>query len=522
VLRDRTAEAFDRALRRLDGAPAAAVLKEYAARLAAPMRVAVIGRVSSGKSTLTNALLGSRLVPTGIEELTYNVNWLRYAPEPSLTVHFKDGSPAQHRTLDELEKLTARREEHRSLLAAIDFIEVFFANDQLRIFDLIDTPGLDSHYGADSQNTLRFLGRTGAQVRDATVAHARGADALVLVFGRSMSRVDEEALAELQGPELASLTPITAIGVLTKVEHYWPAGPDPLGRARQVADRLMTEGPVRRLLFDVTPVGSLVGAAAETFTECDLEHLRQLATVAPEQLANRVRRGEYFCTRPYDDLPVPAAIRRPLFELFGPWGIVLATQLIRDGAEDQAQLRAQLLERSGLTELRRLISSHFGNRAHLIKLQRVVADIRQLARQPNSANGPQPGSANRPQPGPALAEVVAEFDRLALNEHAFEELIVLRHYYNGELDLTEDDAAELLRVTGEHGVWVTDRLGLDRRATLEEMYARAQQRLAYWADRDTDPGLIGATSAAARTLRRSYERLVYHIGAARRHLELVQ
>src|SRR5262249_25137889 len=153
-------DAFDRAFRRVaeldregaDVTASRAVLQHYVDRLAAPMRVAIVGRISSGKSTLTNALLGCRLVATGIEELTYNVNWLRYADESSLLVHFKDGSPEQPFTLRDLERLTRRREDHQVLLANIDFIEVFFANDQLRIYDLIDTPGLDSYFSADSQN----------------------------------------------------------------------------------------------------------------------------------------------------------------------------------------------------------------------------------------------------------------------------------------------------------------------------------------------------------------------------------
>src|SRR5262249_15881809 len=161
-------------------------------------------------------------------------------------VHFKDGSPEQPFTLRDLERLTRRREDHQVLLANIDFIEVFFANDQLRIYDLIDTPGLDSYFSADSQNALRFLLRTGQHIRDTTLAHTRGADALLLVFGRSISETDISALTDLQGPEFASLTPITAIGVLTKVEHYWPSEPDPMVSARKVADRLMRDGLVGR------------------------------------------------------------------------------------------------------------------------------------------------------------------------------------------------------------------------------------------------------------------------------------
>ena len=514
MLRERTQVAFERALKHIDelaraGAEVTAsrtVLQHYLDRLAAPMRVAVVGRISSGKSTLTNALLGCKLVPTGIEELTYNVNWLRYADDSTLIVHFRDGSPARSFTLHELEYLTRRRDDHRALLAGIDFIEVFFANDQLRTYDLIDTPGIDSHFGADSQNTLRFLRRTGQDVRDTTLQHTRGADALLLVFGRSISDVDITTLTDIQGSEFAALTPITAIGVLTKVEHYWPSEPDPMASARRVADRLMSDRAVKRLLYDVLPVCSLIGAAADTFTDGDLEALSELAKVQPDRLSALARRAQYFSTREYDDIPVPPEVRQPLFAQFGGWGIVLATQLIRAGASDRHELRAQLLEQSGMIRLRTAISAHFGNRAYLIKLQQIAADLRLQARTADKA----------------ITTALNEVDGLSVNEHGFAELAVLRDYYHDLLNLTGTEAAELLQVTGEQGIWVTDRLGIDRQATLDEMYTRARERLDYWKDRYDDPELSGPTKSAARTLRRLYELLSYHIGEARRHLELLQ
>src|SRR5262249_52094985 len=122
----------------------------------------------------------------------------------------------------------------------------------------------------------------------------------------------------------------------------------------------------------------------------------------------------------------------------------------------------------------------------------------------------------------SMTEIIAEIDNLTVNEHGFAELAVLRDHYRGLLTLTGSEAAELLQVTGEHGIWVTDRLGLSSHATLDEMYLRASKRLDYWKDRYDDPELTGLTKFAAQTLRRSYELLVYHIGEARHHLELLQ
>ena len=92
MLQDRTRDSFQRALAALDAAGpddgealrrARTTLEAAQAHLGEPMVVALVGRVSSGKSTLTNALLGSDLVATGARELTFNVNVLRHGDAPA-------------------------------------------------------------------------------------------------------------------------------------------------------------------------------------------------------------------------------------------------------------------------------------------------------------------------------------------------------------------------------------------------------------------------------------------------------
>src|ERR1700754_4122518 len=118
-LRDRAVQAFGAGIERAGDDPALAPLRAALAgardHLDEPMRVAVVGHIKAGKSTMLNALLGEELAATGTEELTFNVNWLRHGT-PGLRVHFKDGREPETRTLAELESLTTRREEHRDLL----------------------------------------------------------------------------------------------------------------------------------------------------------------------------------------------------------------------------------------------------------------------------------------------------------------------------------------------------------------------------------------------------------------------
>lgn len=512
MLRERALAAFDRATAALGPPPSAeaarVVFREHRARLLSTLRVALVGRVSSGKSTLANALLGGYRVATGVEELTYNVNWLRYGEEPGILVHFQDGRPSQRRELADLERMTVRARDDdslRHLLSSIDYIEVSDTNPRLRDFDLIDTPGLDSHFAGDSANTLRFLGRTGEEVRAATVAQASKADALVLVFARGLARSEAELLTDFRGAGFAAASPITAIGALTKVEFYWP-GRDPMAEGQRVADKIMKAAGARLLLFDLRPVASLVGAGAATFTESEFEDLTALSLLPPDLLVRRVELGPLFTTREYGDVAVPAVRRRALFSRLGGYGIVLGCGLIRDGLNDPARLRAELVERSGLAAFRDLLTGHFGNRSDLIKLQRAIAGLQEQQQVIRPAL--------LPRERLLMDSAVAEVARLGYAEHAFEELTVLQRYYDGRLELTEAEAGELLRVTGEHGGAAAARLGLPASAPAGMLMARARERLAHWAAYTADPSHSGPTRRAGQTIQRSYDLLIRDLGTA--------
>jgi ribosome biogenesis GTPase A len=128
------------------------------------MRVAIVGLIKAGKSTLMNSLLGEAVVATGTVEATFNVNCLKYNSQSSLLVHFKDGRPPESKSFEELQTLSIRAKEHQEYLLSIKYIEVGYPNEILRTLSLIDTPGLESYYKDDSDNTLEFLKLHGRDV----------------------------------------------------------------------------------------------------------------------------------------------------------------------------------------------------------------------------------------------------------------------------------------------------------------------------------------------------------------------
>jgi energy-coupling factor transporter ATP-binding protein EcfA2 len=497
----RITAAFDRAASALAGDDATVVaargfLAEVRAQLGRRQRIALAGRISSGKSTLANALLGADLAPTGALELTFNVSRFRYAETPALTVHFTDGPP-RHHELSELRRLAvraaARDDELRALLGRVDHLEVGLPDRGLADFDLIDTPGLDSAYRADSANALRWLGRSAADVTGLSVRHASRADALILVFDRGLARTDADLLADFTRAGLGESGPVTTVGVLTKVEQYWPEHDDPLAQGRRVAATLMRTAGAGRLLFDLRPLASLVGAGAALLRTVDLEDLAALARLPAPRLLAPLRLGPVFAGRELPELPVPRERRAALHARLGGYGIALACELIRAGCTTLDELRAALGERSGLTSFRQLLREHFAARSEVIVLDRAIRELRRLTGDPR------------------LERAVAEVAALEFQEHAFGELATLRDHYAGRLAFGPTETEDLLRITGERGRTPAARLGLPVHADAAQLAERARARGEHWAMLAAYGVHTGRSRVAVRRVQRAYDVLLHEI-----------
>jgi hypothetical protein len=436
--------------------------------MTAKMRVALTGRVSAGKSTLANALLGGYRAPTGVNELTYNVNWICHGETPSLTVHYSDGRAPEPRHVDELENLTV------SHLTGISYLKITDPAPYLRAFDLVDTPGLDSVFGEDSANTMRFL-------------HGP-VDAVVLVFHRTVHLTDAQLLHRLQG---AGLGPINAIGALTRVEDYWdwPDEPDPHKVARRVVSQV---GPaVSRLVYEIRPVAGLMAAGAATLTDDDLAELQEIARTPRDELGHQLGNADRFAQK----------YATALFSRLSGYGVMTACDIVRDGGVGLAALRHELDRRSGMAAFRELLVGHFGNRAELIKLNQAFGRLQAM---PADL---EPALTARERL--LLHDAVRDLSKRALSESTrYRELEVLRAYYDGRLTLSAADGADLLRATGEHGDRLSDRLGLPPGSTVDELKAVALRQSRHWAELDVLGGANGPTRLAIAVLRRTYDRIL--------------
>ena len=126
------------------------ILNNLSLSLKNPMRVAIIGQFSSGKSTFLNALLGDEILPSGITPVTAKVCEIVYGENLALEVLYKNGEVIKKELtflelVDEMENLKI---SHYKLYAPLPLLkEVSF----------LDTPGFNSQNESDTETTNAIL-----------------------------------------------------------------------------------------------------------------------------------------------------------------------------------------------------------------------------------------------------------------------------------------------------------------------------------------------------------------------------
>jgi GTPase SAR1 family protein len=489
------------------------ILQQSSDRLNQPMRVAIVGLIKAGKSTLMNALLGEAVVATGTVEATFNVNWLKYSSELYLLVHFKDGREPEPKSFEELQALTLRPKENQDYLLSIKYIEVGYPNPILQTLSLIDTPGLGSYYKDDSDNTLEFLKLHGQDITEISETQASNADAVLYLFSQSIANADKSIIEAFSGPSLGQATPINAIGVLTKVDAYWSDYDNPMEAGEKVTKRLSENPQVKGLFYTISPVCGLLALGAQTITSVEFEILIELAKLPESLLESKLRVEERFNHRESAQIPIPAAKRQLVWKRLGQYGVWLACSLIRAGIDNRESLNKELLQRSGVADLRNLIISHFGNRAFIIKLS---TGLRQIAVAHFQERILLTGTDLK-----IVEEISGKFEALEAQEHYFQELRIIRSYYEKKLDFDEDEAKQLLEVTGEFGTSYAEKLGLEKQAAVPLMIEIATKRMQNWYQVANDSiGVDRQTIYAAQVMARSYELILYHLNQAKQHLGL--
>jgi len=481
TLVDRTRAALTRAADVYRGSGFDGRIAEVRERLDEPLRVAIAGRVKSGKSTLLNALVADRLAPTDAGECTRIVTWYRDGHTYRVTLHPRAGEPRQLRfTRDdgaiEVDLGGTRPEDAHSL-------DITWPSQALRRATLIDTPGI----GSLSERVTRRAWELLAPDDEETPADA------VLYLMRHLHANDLEFLHAFHDTEVSRPNPVNAIGVLSRADEIGVGRLDAMASARRIANRLAGDANVRRVVQTVVPVAGLLAETAATLTEEEVRHLRAVAALEVKPAEELLLTADRFVNT-LPELGLTSIEREALLARFGLYGIRLASTLLRqDGQTTATGLARQLTERSGLTDLQEVLGSLFFERRDVLKARSALLALDSLAR-----TKPRPGS-------PAVA---AEVEEIVAGAHPFNELRVLATLRAGWLGGKPAVVDELERVIGGTGTAPHIRLDLPADAAAGQLRSTAAEALARWQRRAENPMTAHEMAVAARVAVRSCEGLL--------------
>ena len=486
------------------------ILYDMRERLEAPLRVAVAGIMKAGKSTFMNALIGDNLVYTGNLETTYTVCWFKYAATPSIQICFRDGSSVDA-PYDELEKWSVRKyEKENPKINDVKYLIIYYPSEVLKILEFIDTPGLNSIYGTDAQNTLNFLEIKGSED---TSAEASQADAIIYAFSRSAGGYDEELLRAFQNGGAQISSPINSVGILTKTDStgIWNIDEPntPIEAATPVVNKIMENASMKHLVYASFPVCAKAVEGCNLLSDNDWDCLLKLSRVSKEDRVDLLFDAELFAidTDEYYSQYGEKEIRASLINKLGQYGIMeVCNQL--DQKKNRDEIKNILSEKCGITSVREVLLSHFGNRTFLIKTQFIFNTLKSVCRDLRNKY------RNNADIREITGEIEEKIEELTIGIQTLNELRILQYYYNGQLTfLSDDEIEDFMQVTGEYGREPEKRLGIDGLASVGDMKNVAEKKISKWHEKASYFMMSNTYVDAATTIARSYEHIYYYLSA---------
>lgn len=393
-------------------------------RLCEPLRIVLAGRVSTGKSTLLNGLLGQRIAPTDYSECTSVVTWFRYGFPQQVTVRLCDGTSRDLRLGPDgrlPRELGVPAREVRDL-------QVSLTNDTLRSFTLVDTPGFSAGRGGDDAEGAKV------EVMDQRSRQAAATcDAMVFVLNGTLHADDLAVLRAFQEAQAGPASAVNAIGALTKADELGGGDEDPLVVAARVAKRYAA-----RHSGDVADVVPLVGLFAETaeaglLTERDTGTLMRLAALDADYLSRLISSVDDFGDT--ECAAADAGARTELLEKLGLYGVERAVGLVQEGATSAGALRRELSRLSGIERLRSSLVEGFGDKGAPLRLLWALDSVERMSY----------GKGLPPDGARTLRDAVERI-RFDPRMHEVRELEVFDRCCSGEIELPTELQEDVRRL----------------------------------------------------------------------------
>lgn len=455
------------------------VLEVAAERLHEPLRVAIAGRVKTGKSTLLNALVGDELAPTDEGECTRVVTWYQHGLVYRVTATPKGAEPEQVRFARESGAIEVDLGQWTA--NDLEQLTVDWPAKTLKAATYIDTPGMDSISAEVSARSFTFL------TKDEEITTP--SDAVVFLL-RHLHASDVGFLEAFHQQDQFQPSPVNCLAVLSRADEVAVGRLDALSSAARIADRYSKEPRLRALVQRVVPVAGLLAQAAVNLRELEYQRLRELADADVAGVDRLMLSVDRFVA-PTLVVELAGPERRALLDRFGMFGVRYSVQLIRDGRVHGAADLARLLVReSGIVELREALASQFTLRRDTLKARSALQTVAHVLETcPNDRSG----------------ELWSRLEEIQSGAHEFRELQLLNQIRRAEIDLADTDTEEIERLLGCNGGDISSRLGLESEADESVLRSSLGVTLERWRRRAESPMSSRQISEASRVIVRTCE-----------------
>lgn len=347
--------------------------------LTTPCVLAIAGKVKAGKSSLLNALLGVDLAMTGTTETTATINVFKGgnpvdSAKPILCIYL-DGTQ-EWKPKSYLDELQGTSEKALSEASKIDKLVFYVAdNPMLNNITIVDTPGIGAQVGNEGdshqiQTDAYFKLRE--RHRNETTSISNSADAVIYLFDTVPTELDKSFLSALYNGG-NGLTAFNGVGVLSKID-----------RDISMIDNVSKfKALFEKQLFSIVPASSALYHYLPSYEAAVA--IRQMLREGFESMAafKQAVMSEFAFLHP--NLPkckLSLDERRKILSLFKDDNFQWSTfQLIVNriyNAENMESELSILQDISGIKILEKFISDHFFKRAHLLRCNKIISEIRTL------------------------------------------------------------------------------------------------------------------------------------------------